>query len=191
MVTITVMPPAETLVPPTDEELARLRDIVCGLRPELDLRRDPDLRHLDHDREFRLAFRAVGMMGRRSGVDHGKAVSYWADYARNLLQDCGVRAEMPGSVVMAAALAHGDVPHARNALGLTWANSGTRAGDAWRGVMVRGALRRPSAEQVSNWSTGGPPRAGGPAPSPSEHYEPSMERLNALRHVPGERDIYR
>lgn len=150
MVQIITTPPTppDGFVMPSDADLRRLQDIVYRLRPGLDLREDPDFRNLDHHREFLLAFRAIAMMGRTAEVDHGKAISYWASYARNLLQDCGVNAEVPGNIVLAAALAHGDVAHARNALGLTWASSGRPASDAWRGVLARGALRPPSPEQV-------------------------------------------
>ncbi|WP_316192420.1 MULTISPECIES: hypothetical protein [unclassified Bradyrhizobium] len=150
MVRITRTPPASSLVLPTDAELRKLIEIVYRARPDLDLRAGRDHRHLDHDREFRLAFLTVGAMGRTEGVDHGKAISYWADYARNILYEAGNHAEVPGNILLSAALAHGDVDHAKNALGLTWVETGRRAGDAWRGVLKTGQIRGQSPEQATN-----------------------------------------
>ncbi|WP_316190376.1 hypothetical protein [Bradyrhizobium sp. SZCCHNS2096] len=150
MVRITHTPPTSSLVMPTEAELRKLIEVVYRARPDLDLRAARDHRHLDHDREFRLAFLTVGAMGRIEGVDHGKAISYWADYARNILYEAGNHAEVPGNILLAAALAHGDVDHARNALGLTWAESGRRAVDAWRNVLKTGKVLPPSPEQLSS-----------------------------------------
>ncbi|WP_315731759.1 MULTISPECIES: hypothetical protein [unclassified Bradyrhizobium] len=150
MVRIVHTPPASSLVVPTDAELRKLIEVVYRARQDLDLRADRDFRHLDHDREFRLAFLTVGAMGRIEGVDHGKAISYWADYARNILYEAGNHAEMPGNILFAAALAHGDVDHAKNALGLIWVETGRRAGDAWRGVLRTGQIRERWPEQATN-----------------------------------------
>ncbi|WP_316237684.1 hypothetical protein [Bradyrhizobium sp. SZCCHNR1015] len=151
MVRIYHAPPTSTLVVPSDAELRKLIDVVYRARPDLDLRADRDFKHLDHDREFRLAFVTVGAMGRLDGVDHGKAIGYWADYARNLLYEAGNHAEIPNNILLAAALAHGDVNHARNALGLTWVETGRRAVDAWRGVLKTGKILPPSPEQSTSY----------------------------------------
>ncbi|WP_316205919.1 hypothetical protein [Bradyrhizobium sp. SZCCHNR3058] len=154
MVRIIPTPPTSTLVMPTDAELRRLIDVVYRARPDLDLRADRDFRRLDHDREFRLAFVTLGTMGRIDGVDHGKAIGYWADYARNLLYEAGNQAEIPNNVLLATALAHGDVHHARSALGLTWIETGRRAVDAWRTVLKSGKILPPSPEQTSSYRAG-------------------------------------
>lgn len=152
MVRIYHAPPTSTLVTPADAELRKLIDVVYRVRPDLDLRADPYFKQLDHDRTFRLAFVTVGAMGRLDRVDHGKALSYWADYARNLLAEAGNEAvEIPNNILLAAALAHGDVAHARNALGLTWVETGRRAVDAWRGVLKTGKILPPSPEQSTSY----------------------------------------
>ncbi|WP_316202832.1 MULTISPECIES: hypothetical protein [unclassified Bradyrhizobium] len=140
---------------PTDAELRKLIDVVYRARPDLDMRADPYFRQLDHDRTFRLAFATVGAMGRLDRVDHGKALSYWADYARNLLAEAGNEtAEIPNNILLAAALAHGDVHHARNALGLTWVETGRRAADAWRGVLKTGKILAQAKEQTTSYRAG-------------------------------------
>jgi hypothetical protein len=150
MVTITVMPPASPLVMPSDDQMSKLQELVYRLRPDLDLRSDESFRHLDHAREFKRAFWAVGVMGRRAEPDDGKAFSYWASHAKNLLEERGIDCDVLTNVLLAAALAHGDVPHGRNALGLTHAHTGAPASDAWRGVLSRAALRPPVADPLAH-----------------------------------------
>ncbi|MGJ4997837.1 hypothetical protein ACQR0Z_25670 [Bradyrhizobium sp. HKCCYLS3077] len=152
MVRIYHAPPTTTLVMPSEAELRKLIDVVYRARPDIDLRADREFKHLDHDRLFRSAFLTVGAMGRLDRVDHGKAISYWADYARNLIAEAGNElVEIPSNILLAAALAHGDVYYSRNALGLTWVETGRRAADAWRGVLKTGKILAASEEQSTSY----------------------------------------
>ena len=155
MVRIVPKPPSSSLVMPSDAELHKLVEIVYRARPDLDLRRDPDQRHLRHDHEFAVTFHMLGALGRTEQVDHGKALSYWCQVVRESLSDYyGITVEVPGNILLAAALAHGDVPYGRNAMGLRWFEAGRPATDAWRTVLKTGQLLKPSPEQVSSYRAG-------------------------------------
>lgn len=147
-VTITTAAPSAPagFVFPTTAELRKLAKLVYGLRP--DLASDESDQHSLRF-EFGRAFLALSWLGRRSDVDHGKAISYWCEHARDLLRNGGMEAQIPPNILVAAALAHGDIAHAKSALGLTRANTGAPATGAWRGVLKSGALLPASAEQAT------------------------------------------
>ncbi|WP_315731129.1 MULTISPECIES: hypothetical protein [unclassified Bradyrhizobium] len=152
---------------PTHDELRKLIEVVYRARPDLDLRADSYFKHLDHNREFRLTFIMLGALGRinrladaKTGtaddtetVDERRALSFWADYVRNLIYDGGDHAEVPNHILLAAALAHGDINYSRNslALGLTWVESGRRAIAEWRGVLRTGKLRKAAKERETSY----------------------------------------
>lgn len=166
MVTITTQAPADQLEPgttvtiaaptapadfiqPTSAELRKLEALVYRLRPDLDLRADRDFLSLKHTRELSAAFLALSWVGRRAEPDQGKSITWWADYARELLREGGIEAQLPTNIVIAAALALGDVPYSRTALGLARVKTGTPATNAWRTVLKSGAVRAPSPEQAT------------------------------------------
>lgn len=163
--TIMTMAPSAPadFVQPTSAELRKLEALVYRLRPDLDLRADLDFLSLNHTRELSCAFYAASTMGRRAEPDHGKGITWWADYARELLREGGIDAQIPNHILIAAALAQGDIPYSRNALGLTRVQTGTPATNAWKTVLKSGAIRAASAEQ-----------------STRDSYEPSKVRVYEL-----------
>lgn len=150
-VTITTKAPSAPadFVQPTSAELRKLEALVYRLRPDLDLRADRDFLTLKHTRELSAAFLALCWMGRRDEPDHGKSTTWWADYARELLREGGIEAQIPNHILIAAALAQGDIPYSRNALGLARVHTGAPATNAWRTVLKSGAVRAPSKEQAT------------------------------------------
>lgn len=149
-VTITTAAPTapDGFVFPSAAELRKLEALVYKLRPGLDLRADRDFRTMNHARAFTNALRALSWMGRRDDVDHGKGITWWLDYANNLLREAGIDEAVPHHVFLAAVLAAGDVPYSRNALGLARVHTGSPATNAWSEVLKSGALLSASPEQM-------------------------------------------
>ncbi|WP_156175426.1 hypothetical protein [Bradyrhizobium sp. LTSP849] len=133
---------------PKSAELRKLEALVYRLRPRLDLRADRDFLTLNHAKEFAHSLEALSWMGRRADVDHSRSIIWWTDYARDLLREAGIEAQLPRHLFLAAMLACGDVPYSRNALGLTLAHTGAPATNAWRDVLETRAVRPASPEQA-------------------------------------------
>lgn len=151
LATIAVAAPTApaSFVWPSAAELGTLMEMVFRAQPHLDLRADKDFRGLNVTREFNRAFIALAWMGRKAdgSVDHKRSISFWCEHARDLLRLAGYDAQMPPQAVVAAAHAHG-IAHARDALGLTVANTGVPATNAWRDVLKSG-VRKASPEQTA------------------------------------------
>ena len=154
MVTITTevrMPPCAM---PGAEQARKLMELVFALRPDLDTRTDRSFAQLNHLRAFTRAFWAMTVFGRLENPDHGRGVTYWSSAANNLLADIGIEDSIPRHIATAVAIASGDVPYARDALGLTWPGSGRPASGAWLSVLKTGNVRAPSAEQMTRHRPG-------------------------------------
>lgn len=148
-VTISTAAPTapESFVAPTAGEARKLQGMIYRLRPCLDLRADRDFRSVNLTRAFGQAFLALSWTGRRGDVDHSKSIEWWRAYAIDRLRDGGIEAEIPYQVFLAAVLAHGDIPHSRDALGLALVHTGIPAACGWRSVLKSGAILPSSPEQ--------------------------------------------
>jgi hypothetical protein len=149
--------PRSTFEMPTANQLAALKEVVFSKIPSLLptfsgrwARED----EAEFERGFRAAFLALGHIERRNEVDRKRALSYWTQHAEETCRALGRSASIPGTALMCAAIASGNVPYVLGdvangvvpVLGLCFgSNMGKLPGNEWRNVLATGQILAPIA----------------------------------------------
>jgi hypothetical protein len=149
--------PPSKFVMPNDDELGRLRAIVCAKVPRLAVadgliwRGDKEDNDAEHFKQFTAAFQALGAMHRTEMPDRKHYLHHWTDHCETWLKGSGESTDLSFAPFVCACLAHGDVAYSGLfvdgevlELGLNAYGIGRPAGDAWRRVLETGELLLPS-----------------------------------------------
>ena len=136
---------------PNDVELRQLVNIVLAGYPEL-----APGSGLDEQDEFRRsfvgAFTWLCWQGRAEKPDSSRYLSHWIDTANDHLRRAGRIGDVGGASLLAASVAHADVPFVLAdrrrgivaALGLKVGAAGKPYRGAWRGVLANGRCPEPA-----------------------------------------------
>jgi hypothetical protein len=163
---VSYLAPRSVFEMPTANQLAALKEVVYSkfpsLRPKFDGRWASE-DEAEFEKGYAAAFLALGYLERREQVDHKKALSYWAQLAEDACRALGRSASIPGSALMVAAVASGNVPYVLAdvangvvpVLGLYFgSNMGKLPGNEWRNVLATGRVLAPTVSPVSrNYAT--------------------------------------
>jgi hypothetical protein len=136
-VSVTYSLPATGFQCPSEDEMGRLMRLTDADAPWLGLSASMDID------EFGRAFRAVGLMFRKSEPDTSHAFSYFVDAANDTLQQRNGGASVSAAAVLGAILASADIPWRRAVPGAVQLlevgldiHHGRQALPHWRGLLT-------------------------------------------------------
>lgn len=147
MTTITTALPSTGFEQPSGEQVLALMRVVYGAQPAL---RESAETVDDFEMEFGRAFVAVGYAFRLSEPSTSRYFHSFVDDANTLLRTYWTAKPVSGTALLAAVIAHGDVPWrpANRAVGQLLEvgldpHAGVRCSNAWRQILEGRPLRAP------------------------------------------------